>query len=103
MFVVKQPQAVWRLSRRRGPSAKEILISIHQRAQAKWQVEQKDKLKQQGERNADSSHLGHHLQEVLEVGRPGSHQALYGWICSTRDPELHKDVSQNHGQESQHQ
>src|SRR2546426_11815923 len=39
-LLVRQPQAVWRLSGRRGPSAKETFIRVHQRTQSKRQVQQ---------------------------------------------------------------
>jgi hypothetical protein len=77
MFVVKQPQAVWRLSGRRGPSAKEILIGIHQRAQGEWQVEQEYEFGHERERDAEFGNMHHHSHQMVEVRRARLHQILY--------------------------
>src|SRR5439155_15433615 len=66
-FVVKQPQAVWRLSGRRGPSAKEIFIGIHHRAHREWQIEQKNEFGQQDQGNACFGQLSEHPDHSLEI------------------------------------
>src|ERR1017187_4444467 len=94
-LVFKQPQAVWRLSGRRGPSAKETFIDIHQRAHSKWQVEQKDEFKKERERDAELGNVHHHFPEMAEVRRPGAHQVLHDGIYLLRDPDLDKDERQD--------
>src|ERR1017187_1749797 len=98
-LVVKQPQAVWRLSGRRGPSAKETFIGIHQRAHSKWQVEQEYEFKEERERDAEFGNVRHDLPQMAEVRRTGAHQVLHDGIHLVRDPDLDKDERQNHGQE----
>src|SRR5439155_24915014 len=68
-FGVKQPQAVCRLSGRRGPRAKEIFIGIHQCAHRKRKIQQEDKLGYEEEEGAITVSLRYGAPYLLRQAR----------------------------------
>src|ERR1043166_1647389 len=102
-LAVRQPQAVWRLSGWRGPSAKEIFIGIHQRAHRERQVKQQNNLEQHRQRQAGLGYRLHRLEHVAEIRPAGTHQILHRRNRQRGHFYPDEDIRQEEGQKRQYQ